>query len=286
MKSQSQFNWIFIIVAGAIILTFFISFTLKFKSLQEEKLSMELLINLDRALFNLQSSSYNTFDIVEIPKNVELTCNNFKIGNRNYQNDKLIFSPKNLKDKLYIWYKPFNFPFKINNFYYLISPDDRFYLIYNPNDDKAKDFIDSLIDDLPDKFKNNVKSFSSRVKDGKNIFINTNSGITQKDVKIILNQDKISLNYNNRNYDDVEKELVYGIIFSDDFDCVYNRLRSDLEKTIAVYQKKSLLLQNSNCDYVNFNQYLIKLKDLKSSDLKPVEELNQNLDSINCPVLY
>ena len=83
MKSQSQFNWIFIIIAGAIILAFFVNFALKYKSLQEEKISVELLINLDNALFNLQASPFNTFDVVNVPKDLEITCNNFKIGNRN-----------------------------------------------------------------------------------------------------------------------------------------------------------------------------------------------------------
>lgn len=282
MKSQSQFNWIFIIIAGAIILTFFVNFGLRYKSLQDEKLSIELLINLDNALFNLQASPFNTFDVVNIPKDLEITCNNFKIGNRNYSNDKLIFSPKHLKDKIYIYYKPFNFPFKIENFYYIISPDDKFYLI--ASDQKSREFAQSLINDLLGGFRQNIAIESTRQATGKNIFINTAANIN--DVKIILQDNKISINYNNKLYEDLNQELVYGVIFSDNFDCVYNKLKPSLEKTISSYQSKLILLQSSNCNYSPFVQYLNKLRELKHENIKPVEALNQNLASLNCPVLY
>ena len=92
MKSQIEFNWIFIIIAGAIILTFFVTFAFKYKSVQEEKLSVDLLINLDKALYNLQASPYATFDIIDIPKDLQITCDDLKIGDRSYSNNNLILT--------------------------------------------------------------------------------------------------------------------------------------------------------------------------------------------------
>jgi len=279
MRGEAEFNWIFVLIAGAIILTFFVSFGFKYKNMQEEKLSIELLINLDNALLNLQSSSFNTFDKVEIPKDVTITCNEFKINDKHYKNKKFIFSPKNLKDKIYIWYKPFNFPFKIDNFYYIISPKDKFYLIYN--DEKSREFAESLIEDMPDKFKDNVKAKNTKQSNGKNIFINL-----EGDFKIILNNDKIDLAIKNKNYEDVNQELVYGAIFSEDFDCNYKKIKSLMENIIETYKKKLITLQSSTCNYASIPIYLTKLKDLKLIDTKAVDELNNNLASINCPVLY
>ena len=282
MKAEMEFNWIFVIIAGAIILAFFVNFGLKYQSLQQEKLSVELLINLDNALFNLQSSSFDIIDVVDIPKDLEITCNNFKIGNRNYTNDKIIFSPKNLKDKIYIYYKPFNFPFKAENFYYIVSPKDRFYLI--ANDQSSREFAQNLINDLPERFRQNVFIETTRQFTEKNIFINSAANIN--DIKVTIQNDKISINYNNKVYDDVNKELVYGALFGENFDCNYEKLKSRMDKTILSYQGKLILLQNSNCNYSPFVQYLNKLKELKYQDTKAVETLNKNLVSLNCPSLY
>src|SRR3989338_3661458 len=281
MKSQAQFNWIFVIIAGAIILTFFVSFALKYKSLQDEKLSVELLINFDNALTNLQSTTFTVFDTIEAPKEIEITCSKFRIENREYDNDKLIFSPKNLKDKIYIYYRQFNFPFKIDNFYYAISPGNKFFLVHN--DQKSREYAQALIDDLPDKFKQNVLSVSSRQPNGKNVFINSNANAN--DVNIIL-QDKISIYYNNKLYNDVINELVYGAIFSDDFDCVYNKLKQNIDDVILSYPNKLILLQGSNCNYASSIQYLQNLKNLRYQDTKAVEELNKEMSSRNCPLIY
>ena len=284
MRAQSEFNWMFVIVAGVIILAFFVNFAFKYKSFQDEKLSIELLINLDNSLSTLQASPYSTFDTISLPRDLEITCNNLQIANKKYPNEKIIFSPKNLKDKIYIYYKQFNFPFKIENFYYIISSKDKFYLVYNINDAISREFAESLINNLPDKFKQNVNLVSSKQPNGKNIFINLNSNTN--DVKIFLNQDKTSISYNNKVYNDVNQELVYAAIFSDDFECNYNKIKPAMEKLILIYLNKLTSLQNSNCNYASFTTYLQKLKDLNYQDIKPVEELNKNLASLNCPVLY
>ncbi|MEK6834986.1 MAG: hypothetical protein AABX61_01850 [Nanoarchaeota archaeon] len=285
MRSQAEFNWIFIIVAGAIILTFFISFGLKYKSLQDEKLAIELLINFDNSLTNLQASSFNTFDVINVPKEIELTCNNFNIESKDYANTKMIFSPKKLNNKIYIYYKEFKFPFKVDSLYYILNQNNRYYLVYNSNDKKAEEFAQSLINDLPEKIKSNLIISNVKKTDGKNIFINSNLG-NSSDVKIVLNQDKILISKNKIIYDDVNKELVYGIIFSEDFDCVYNKLKSSLDKVIQVNQKKLVLLQGENCNYNNLIQYLTKLKTMHFSDTISLETLNLDLESKNCPTLY
>lgn len=280
MKAQSEFNWIFVIMAGAVILTFFVSFGLKYKSLQDEKLSIELLINLDNSLTNLQASPFNVFDVINVPKDVEITCNKFIIGQRNYDNEKIIFSPKNLKGKTYIWYKPFNFPFKVDNFYYIINSLDKFYLVY---DAESKDFADLLIEGMPEKFKENAILVRNKQPNGKNIFLYDSA---TKDIKIIKKNDKISITYNDKFYDDVNIGLAYGAIFGNDFECNYAKSISSVEKISKIYQNKLVLLQDSNCNYAGFSKYLSNLNDLKNSDSISIENLNNALAGQNCPTLY
>ena len=59
-KGEVYFNWIFILVVGAVFLAFFTGFAIKYKDLQEKKTEIIFLNNLDVALTNLQSSSFTT----------------------------------------------------------------------------------------------------------------------------------------------------------------------------------------------------------------------------------
>ena len=92
MKSQSELNWIFIIVAGAIILIFLTGFAFKYKSLQEEKTSIELVNTLDNTLTSLKSSPFNTCDEISLPFEVQVTCNDIKINDQRFTTNNLLFS--------------------------------------------------------------------------------------------------------------------------------------------------------------------------------------------------
>ena len=115
MKAQAELNWAFILISGAIILVFFTAFAFKYKSLQEEKLAIELLNNLDNTLTRLKSTPYTTYDEINLPVEVEITCDKIKINDQNFKTNNLLFSQAKLKNKMLIYYKQFKAPFKINN---------------------------------------------------------------------------------------------------------------------------------------------------------------------------
>ncbi|MEK6835863.1 MAG: hypothetical protein AABX55_02465 [Nanoarchaeota archaeon] len=278
MKSQVEFNWIFVLVAGAILLTFFVWFAVKYKDIQEEKLNIEILTNLDNSLTNLQASSFTLIDEIKLPVELQITCNDLIVNDKNYKNNNFIFSPSKLKNKMLIWYEPFKMPFKIADFYYIISSDKKFFLIYNNQD--QEDYIDILIEDLPEKFKSNVIK-SNTIGNGKNIyFYNANVDAT----KILVNQNKINIITNN-NYEDVNNDLVYAAIFSDNFDCVYTKLNQETNNIIKIYSDKAILLQSPNCNYIALRNELNNFK-LTNSKARTIETLNKALSLQNCPALY
>ena len=100
MKSQSELNWVFILIIGAIILAFFTAFAFKYKSLQDEKTSIEILNTMDNSLTSLKTSPYATFDSINLPLDVQVTCNNLIINEKTYATKNLLFSQKKLSKKM------------------------------------------------------------------------------------------------------------------------------------------------------------------------------------------
>ena len=269
MKAQTELNWVFILVAGAIILVFFTAFAFKYKSLQEEKLAIELLNNLDNTLTRLKSTPYTTYDEINLPVEVEITCDKIKINDQNFKTNNLLFSQAKLKNKMLIYYKQFKSPFKIANFYYISDSSRKFNLIY---DLTTQSYVITLIDNLPKDLKEkfSYSSLQKREANIKNIEIkNLNNN------KILVDNQELYLN----------DELVYAAIFSDNFICMNEKIEKEINKAIEVYKNKILVIKKPGCNYGSFLTYLDDLKQ-DFSYTNSIEELNNNLAKDNCPTLY
>ena len=264
MKSQIQFNWIFVVVAGAIILLFFTGFAFKYKDLQEKKQEIIFLNNFDKALTNLQSSGFKTSTSLNLPFELNVGCNNIYI-NEKHETMNLFFSKNKLKDKIYIWYYPYEYPFKITEFYFLTDDSGLNIETNNVN------VINELIKDMPESFKNKIK-----VNQGGSKRIDI-QGNTEEGMVII----------NGKQYNYYGKGLLYGAIFSDNYACLLDEINSRFEGVINTYQNKINILQRSGCNYGLINSRLNELKLNKGYDLiGDIEDLNQGLASMDCPVVF
>ena len=151
----TQFAWIFILVAGAIILIFFISIVFKQKAISQTKLSAEVLTQLETILTGsgLSSGTSNIIDTPEI--HMELICdesgfsqyvvNNID-GPENFPQP--IFASDTIKGKqLLTWALEFSTPFKITNFLYLSDPNIK-YVFINPNPEITRAFPDEFTSEI------------------------------------------------------------------------------------------------------------------------------------------
>lgn len=270
MKSQSELNWVFILVAGAIILAFFTGFAFKYKDLQEEKTSIELVTTLDNALTSLKSSPFNTYDEITLPFNVEITCNNIIINEESFETNNLLFSKAQLEDKMLIYYKQFNIPFKVADFYFITDLKQKYHIIY---DSSTQAYITKLINDLPEEL---AEKFSS-----------SNLQKSQANVKNIeiknLNNNKIKVN-SQELY--LNQDLIYAAIFSDNFNCAYDKIKEETSNTVSVYEDKIITLNYPGCSYSQFLSYLDKIKEFDLSYINSIDSLNYDLAAQNCPTLY
>lgn len=168
---EVQFNWIFILIVGAIIIIFFFSIVEKQKTAADIKLASGVLTQLD-AITAGAGVSLGSVNELEMPDaGINFICENescSKIGcfseyslqlaegvKKDYSTEP-IFTPTRIEGKnLITWTQGFDVPFRAVNFLYLTSDNVKYYIVYDlMSESKAK----SLNKSLPDKLNKELIS--------------------------------------------------------------------------------------------------------------------------------
>src|SRR3989338_4189306 len=164
-----QFNWIFVIVAGSIILGFFIMFTFKYVELQEKRQDVDTVRFFGGKVIAASSRSQVGSGGAAIDSNEQEGLRfgyNVNLGYRCSVNesaiiinkgdnawyklkDEVVFMDSSMKvNSLDLWILPWNYPFFVTNFIYLGDPKTTFYLVW---DGSTKEFVENL--DVTSAFK-------------------------------------------------------------------------------------------------------------------------------------
>lgn len=287
-----QFNWIFVIIVGAIIIAFFTGFAIKYKGLQEEKGDIELINSLDNTLTQLQSSYFSTKSILDIKSEFKFKCDsngvNINVGNKKYSINNMIFSSGDMNGKITVWYVPYKMPFKIANFYYIAPKNMKISLISRGD---TQEFAEQLQMEIQKYFPNvDIVSNVGMVNEGKVVLI-SERGVSEMDGSWVSNIDEslvvVVPNENlyegkvvvkGENYDYLGFAMLYGAIFAEDYGCVlegFDELRGDV---IDVYIRKAGLIQKSGCNYGGLLESLREFKENPSYELSlQLEKINKNI---------
>lgn len=132
---EIQFNWMFVLIAGAAILIFFTVIVVKQKNLSETSSEVSVLKGVE-SIINGAAVSADTINAIDIPNsNIEISCNEFSIGKASKKYQSLVlFAPSLIKgNKLITQTLSFDVPFKSTNFLYMTSPQVRYILITDSN---------------------------------------------------------------------------------------------------------------------------------------------------------
>ena len=127
---ELQFNWVLVLVAGAVVLITFIGFISKQQEASSASDYILTASSLD-AIFHTYSDA-DISDTVRIPKSkINFNCGSFSIGGISTQLDTLIlFTPAFLEtDKLHVLSFGWHVPYKITSFAYATSPEIRYIFI-------------------------------------------------------------------------------------------------------------------------------------------------------------
>jgi len=144
---EMQFNWIFIIIAGGVILLFFFSIVYKQKEVSDIKVTGTIKSDL-RVILTGSKASTGTASLIAAPDlEISYDCQGYTIGRLSPIKPHAGFSPGLIKGyALMAWALDWNMPFRVTNFLYLTSPEIRYIIV---ND--ATNFAEQLNETLPAK---------------------------------------------------------------------------------------------------------------------------------------
>ncbi len=151
-KAQIQitFSWVYILIAGAIILLFFIGIVVKQKSISEENLATDV-VRVMESIFTGAGVSEKTKNFVDISGladytlyfNCEEGTTDFGIkdkGKPSQNSIDPIFAPLEIRDtQLVLWSLPYKLPFKVMDFTFVTASKTKYYFLGN------SDFVDEFI---------------------------------------------------------------------------------------------------------------------------------------------
>ncbi|MBI4150105.1 hypothetical protein HY488_01745 [Candidatus Woesearchaeota archaeon] len=150
---EVHFNWIFVLIIGAVILVFFLMVIAKQKTVSNQRLAADVLSNMELILTG-QGVSVGREDIVNIPEiPFKFTCDDYGMMEMTKRTgNAIIFAPDAIEsEQLITWTQSWDIPFKISNVLYLTSPDIRYHLIYDTSDPEATQFALELNESLPER---------------------------------------------------------------------------------------------------------------------------------------
>ncbi len=141
---ESQFNWIFILIAGGIILLLFATFIYRYKTINDQKQQLMFSRQLDLQIATLEVSSQPSLvNRTDLP-NKELKFNCQGMSGMSF-GKKVVFAPLSIKpDELYVYSYPFKAGFVVTNFVYVIDPDILYVFITDENDETYRQIIKTL----------------------------------------------------------------------------------------------------------------------------------------------
>jgi len=274
-----SFGWIFALIAGAVIIFLAIYFTAKLGQTQQELRSAEvgteigtLLNPLETGFESAQTSS------ITIPAETRIhnKCNDFSgnFGEQIIQLDqksfgkwsetttkvsfenKYIFSDSEIEGKkFYIFSKPFYFPFKIADLFYMTSANEK-YCFMNAPYDIENEILDLNQSNLITEGCTSADTTVCFDSDKCDINVDYSSGIVEKDGEEMYFVETV----------EESKVLMYAAIFSNKevYECQLKRLMMRLKELSQLYGEKELLNFNKGCNG-NLRLDLIELSDMASS---------------------
>lgn len=170
------FHWIFILIAGALILLFFVTIVFKQKAVSEQKLSAELISSIEEIFAGAGVGEDETIHVIDIPKTEfnficeeETGISEYSIKDTGVSRQtpaEIMFSPDLVKGKeLIIWSLPWSMPFKITNFIIVSSSDVRYIIYYNQAE---ADFARQVKLDMPEPLTVNLVTNINQIPDTSN----------------------------------------------------------------------------------------------------------------------
>lgn len=166
---EVTFNWIYVLIAGAVILLFFVGIIVKQKAASEEQLGSEV-VRIMESIFTgagVSEKTKNTIDTSGLADyTLSFSCEDYvgeygiKGGSTTQNAIDPIFSPVEINSpSLSLWSLPYKLPFKVIDFLFVTSPNTKYFLIGDTP--FVEEFLNETSANEQTKFVINAVSVSS-----------------------------------------------------------------------------------------------------------------------------
>ena len=308
---ESHFSWIFVLVAGAVILAFFFSVVQKQRELSDQKLSISLVSDFEAIISSAAVAKGTTQSLPIYNQEIDFSCGTIcdcKMSVGGFSKpfrDKIIFAPQQISGRNMIlwtleWKSPPLAPFRIANFVYA-SDDSTHYWFVKAETDHSIDNILSILPKTLSYENATIAPTQSDFKKNRVVFVGGNSPDTLtswQNVKQLngvsalwiadsstlkfwwgegLNKKLTTATYEN------SQEKLLAAIFSEEGELYRCQAKeADARKTTitSIYTARAAALigkaSAEGCD---------ALYRAVGSETT-FEEINQNLLQLSCPTIY
>ncbi len=150
---EIHFNWISVLLIGAVILVFFLLVSNRQKTVANQKLAADVVSEIELILTG-QGISPGREDSISIPAiPLAFTCDAYgMMGMTRQTGNAIIFSPSTINaNTLITWTQAWSLPFKVANILYITSPEVRYHFIYDEQNPTSRELAETLIKDLPER---------------------------------------------------------------------------------------------------------------------------------------
>jgi len=320
-----QFNWVFILIAGVLILLFFGSLVLNLKKNSDITIANTIITNIQTIITGAEVS-VRTINPITIPdKEIKFSCDKIFVGdiNGDITKNKIVFAPEVIKRRtLLTWALDWNMPYHVSNFLYLTTPNYK-YIFINSGD------AQELYNSLPTGITKDIvgPDHISNIKDTGNyfklVFFDEQDPVVPSNLDSVSNNKVSAINVisGTNEIEFYEKKgaqfelvgkanylgnpMILGAMFSgnlENYECNVEKAFNKLGIVSMVYEKRTKSLSDSyaesSCisyyDSSLFSEIADRSKGSITADsvsyieniINNIEIKNENLQSYSCPTMY
>ena len=292
------FTIMFTLIAGAIILMFFFNFGSDILDFGDKVTTLQNILVLDKNLasFALSPNSEKTIEFSE-DISIDVDCSNQEIflreGDEEKETKKLIFTPFQLNGRsVQAWTLAWNYPFKIDNLYFLADSNTKFTL----------DSSSPIGTYFTSKFPRRFTQVTTATNEVKVYFQPTSSPPIAPNIKVVQfielegNNPRVKFKKGNSWSDELfiwGDAMVFAAIFSADYDqfnCITQGLaKQRIDSLIKIYSNTITSLLSCSEGTTNYNEISVQLRSLSQGDISAARAIKRRNDALkltDCPPLF